>query len=394
MDLDQALGQFDTVGANLARLGEVTRQYGELVPEGISFTAGSPEAAKADDLRAAFRELAAALPPIDGTRITAELMDLDEIAQTRRDAFHASLPDALIGLNREMNVAAQQVAEYRRLFRAKRRELVRERARLLIAAMDGCLAALTGRYERTGEVVADPEWTEFTSQLAELERLMEKDLPTGGRWIDLKRHVRFSQAGDVNDVIEHDWPSVRPHLEQALYGELEPLPTDIGDLGAVVATRPSGHVSVALKWDQLDAGDFERLVYNLFQGATGYENVEWSMRTNAPDRGRDIAAYRVTSDALSSVHRLRVVVQCKHWLSRSLSAPDVANEVATAKLWTSPPVDVLIIVSSGRFSADAITWIENHNSGRGLPRIEWWPESHLETLIAQRPELGREFGLR
>jgi len=394
VDLNNALGQFDAIEANLARLDGVLARYEQLVPSGIVFAAGSAEEVQADDLRAAFVEISGALPAIGGWRIGAELVGLDDIARARLDAEEIGEPEVLIGLGREMGRPAQDVAEYRRRFERMRRELVRERARELMGDIDGLLVSLAGRYERSGEVVADPEWERFKAAFAEIERLLGKAISHRGRWGDLKRHVSFGQATDLADIVEFDWPSVREFIEPALYSELEALPVEIDNLADVVAARPAGNVSIGLAWNRLTSSEFERLVYNLLLHAGGYENVSWGMRTNAPDRGRDIAAYRVNADTLSGVQRSRVIVQCKHWLSKSLGAPDVAAEVATAKLWDDPPVDVLVIATTGRFTADGIAFIEQHNAKRERPVIEYWPESHLESLLAQRSELVTEFGLR
>jgi hypothetical protein len=57
-------------------------------------------------------------------------------------------------------------------------------------------------------------------------------------------------------------------------------------------------------------------------------------------------------------------------------------------------VDVLVIATSGRFAADAVQWIEKHNTAGAAPRIEMWAESHLEQLLAARPALIAEFKLR
>ena len=37
---------------------------------------------------------------------------------------------------------------------------------------------------------------------------------------------------------------------------------------------------------------------------------------------------------------------------------------------------------------------QQHNHKRERPAIEFWPESHLESLLAERPPLVTEFGLR
>jgi len=56
--------------------------------------------------------------------------------------------------------------------------------------------------------------------------------------------------------------------------------------------------------------------------------------------------------------------------------------------------DILIIATTGRFTTDAIEFIEKHNASDRAMKIEMWPESHLERLLAQRPGLVAEFRLR
>lgn len=126
----------------------------------------------------------------------------------------------------------------------------------------------------------------------------------------------------------------------------------------------------------------------------GYENPEWLMQTRAPDRGRDLSVTRAIADALSGTLRLKVIIQCKHWLSKSVNLQEVAAAKDQMGLWTDRRVDVLVIATSGRFTADAVQWVERHNAKGESPRIEMWPESHLERLLAARPGLIAEFGLR
>jgi hypothetical protein len=68
--------------------------------------------------------------------------------------------------------------------------------------------------------------------------------------------------------------------------------------------------------------------------------------------------------------------------------------VSAVKLWEPPLVHVLIIATSGRFTSDAVAWIEKHNHTGDRPVIEMWPDSQLETLLAERPHLVAEFRLR
>lgn len=64
------------------------------------------------------------------------------------------------------------------------------------------------------------------------------------------------------------------------------------------------------------------------------------------------------------------------------------------KLWEPPPVDVLIIATTGRFSGEAVAWIDSHNRSGHAPRIEMWADSHLELILSKRPEIVAEFRLR
>lgn len=149
-----------------------------------------------------------------------------------------------------------------------------------------------------------------------------------------------------------------------------------------------------MRWSQLDDGGFERLIFNLLNDGSGYENARWLMKTRAPDRGRDLSVDRVLTDSLSETRRERVIVQCKHWLSRSVKAEECADSLTKMALWEPPRVDVLVIATSGRFTADAVRWVELHNDKGIRPTVEIWPESHLETLLSARAALVGEFGLR
>jgi hypothetical protein len=118
------------------------------------------------------------------------------------------------------------------------------------------------------------------------------------------------------------------------------------------------------------------------------------MKTNAPDRGRDLSVYRVYSDSLSGTLRHRVIIQCKHWQSKSVGPTEISALKDQMKLWEPPRIDVHVIATSGRFTSDAVAIIERQNNSDCALKIEMWPESHLEHLLASRPAIIAEFGLR
>ena len=119
------------------------------------------------------------------------------------------------------------------------------------------------------------------------------------------------------DVPFVQWPD-------AMYAENEAVPVDIDDLGTLVSSKPRGPVATRLKWHTLSDDDFERMIFVLISSVHGYENPEWLTKTNAPDRGRDLSVTRVYDDELGGTVRHRVIIQCKHWQSKSVGVGELA----------------------------------------------------------------------
>ena len=152
--------------------------------------------------------------------------------------------------------------------------------------------------------------------------------------------------------------------------------------------------AIGLNWAKLDSEGFERLIFQMVDEAEGYEEVQWLMRTNAPDHGRDVSALRILKDSLSGHRQFRVVIQCKHWLSKSVRDDEISSEVVSIQHWEHPPFDVLVVATSGRFTADAVTWVERHNSKGSRPYVELWNDAHLESLLSERQHIILTFELR
>lgn len=146
-----------------------------------------------------------------------------------------------------------------------------------------------------------------------------------------------------------------------------------------------------LPWDRLSADDFERFIFSLISSSEGYEGQQWLTQTNAPDRGRDLSVWRVSRDTLAGTRRERVVIACKHWLRNGVGIREIGILRDQMQLWSPPPVDILVIATSGRFTSDGVCLIETHNQSGNRLRIEPWPSSHLERLVAQFPAISDEF---
>ncbi len=288
-----------------------------------------------------------------------------------------------------------EIREYRFRFNQERRALVRDALVEVIDQVDADLRAVrqhVGNPEFQAKL-ASPLWEQLRGHADQIEVLLGSGQKPP-RWHDFRRHLAFDQGADLDDIEQHDWPAVKEGLRKSLYGVNEPLPVEVNDLSDILAAKPRGAVTTALQWNKLDDGGFERLLFVLISSEPGYENPEWLLQTRAPDRGRDLSVTRVIVDGLSGTNRQRVIIQCKHWLTKSVALPHASSVKDQTTLWSDPRVDVLVIATSGRFTSDAVQWIERHNASGGLPKMEMWPKSHLERLLSARPSLIAEFHLR
>jgi hypothetical protein len=393
MDINEALRIFEAAEANLVKLERVFKEARALTPDGICF-GGNGEY---EDRVRVYSEILAALPPIDGWKPTSIPIDLNDLARLRVDVLELGEPSEMFAPDDEVEKPARELAEYRHKLNSKRRPLIRRALVSLIDEVDGLvgdLAVWDTPSKEVNEKVSGKLWETLIDRIRSIDLLLGSSLPRPQGWGYLQRHLHFGMITDLRDIVENDWPGVRKGLTTNLYADDEPLPVHTDDLGALAATHPAGPVVSRLKWEVLSDDDFERLMFSLISSTKGYQNPEWLTRTNAPDRGRDLSVMRVTEDSLSGTTRRRVIIQCKHWLSKSVSLADVSTLRDQMSLWKSPKVDVLVIATSGRFTTDAVELIEQHNNGDRALQIEMWPESHLEMLLAKRPDLAAQFSLR
>ena len=392
--LDAALTAFDRCDANLRRLESIWEQMSALIPQGIAFLGGSPDDARYRELAWGFNEIASALPAVDGYRIAGRPLELNEIAQGRLDAAEIGELGPEVALAEAVDRPGQEMRQYRLRMDRARRGLVRAHVEIASGQVDRLLAGLVTRHARDADLVVDEAWDAVKNAVNQIERLVGAQVPRTTAWADLTRHLRFGQGHDLHDIADTDWPAVSRELQTSLYSELEPLPVQVEDIGVLASSGPAGHVTSHLNWPQLTAEDFERLLFNILLDAPEYENVRWLTHTHAPDRGRDLSADRTRTDSLSGVIHERVIVQAKNWLAASVAADDVAAAVAQMELWQPPPVHVLAIATSGRFTTGAIEWIERRHNNNAQPKVEMWACTDLELILARRPHLAAGFRLR
>lgn len=393
-ELTEALRAFEATEANIVRLETLWRTIEKEFPTGNVFQAESHEY---EDACRSYEDILHALPTIDGWKPDQAPMSLSEVNDLTIGAREVGDVEAHMSLHDRLSEPGRQLREYRFRFNRQRRQLVRDIVVDHVAVIDGAIQRLARSLsiDAVGnEPVASPDFEAIRNAIDAIETLLGSSIKRPNRWSDLRRHLRFGLMGDLHDIVKFDWPSVRTGLQRDLYAPDEPIPVGVTDLATLARSRPKGKVPTRLLWDHLTPEDFERLIFALIATAPGYENPQWLMHTNAPDKGRDLSVTRVGSDTLSGITRSRVIIQCKHGRRQSIAPSDVTSLRDQMALWEPPRVDVLVIATSGRFTADAVAMIDKHNQSDRALKIEMWPESHLEGLLAERPALIAEFRLR
>ncbi|MHB1682957.1 MAG: restriction endonuclease [Bacilli bacterium] len=397
--LNKALRQFEAAQANLVKLERVWNELQEMIPAGIVF--GTNE--QYEDKLRSYELIINSLPKISGFKPETIPLDLNEIAYARLDANETRDFESQVYVERTIDAPRTELREYRFRLQNLRKQLVRNAVSDVIDKVENLLIILGERY-RVDElddssngrqsVANDVEWARLKDLVDELNALLGDSVQRPSRWGDLLRHLRFAQLWDLHDIVKADWPMVKSSVWSALAEDDDPIPSEVADLSELVAQKPVGPIATRLLWENLTDEEFERLIFVLISSEGGYENPEWLMKTRAADKGRDLSATRVIKDGLSGVTRQRVIIQCKHYLKTSIALEDISTLQEQIKLWQPPRVDVLIIATSGRFTSDAVAWIEQHNQSNSALRIEMWPESHIENVLASRPAIVGEFRLR
>jgi hypothetical protein len=391
--LNSALRQFEAAEANLGKLENLWVELVKLV-QAASVSTTIPHMKSGFE---SLEDVLEVLPKINGWKPESVPRHLNSIAQSRFDARECGEVEAVAGVEDWIEAPGRELARYRHALNKNRRQLVRAAMSNLIAAVDDILRSLSRIVPKkpdTAREIKSRRWEKLKSQVQEIETLLGSGTLRPPRWSDLRRHLYFGAMQDLRDIIQFDWPEVKAGLTKGMYDADDPIPMDVADLSVLAAAQPTGEVVTQLKWRSLNDEAFERLLFSLLSSTRGYENAEWLTRTNAPDRGRDLSVTRIVIDPLSGTTRNRVLVQCRHWTTKSISPSDVATLKEQIATWEPPRVDVLIIATTGRFTSDAVAVIEKHNASDRALKIEMWPESHLERLLAERPALIAEFRLR
>jgi len=391
MKLVDAIRELDTIAANISKAEDLWSEITDFWPEGASFISED----EFENLVSDFVEIIDALPNIDNWKPKPDIVSPNEIAQAHIDAADVMEWSILFNVQQRAAQPGKELSVYRHRYEKHRARISNARIQHIIQEIDELIIRYAGLQGEDITENADPEfWGVLSERTKEVEALLGRKPNEIPRWSDLKRHISFAEVNDLRDVVIMDWPSVRPALQGVSRRKYDPLPVKVSDLNEIIAGSGVESISTKFSWESIDSNEFERLIFYLFNRTAGYQNVRWLSHTNAPDRGRDLSAERVTTDPLSGTRRERIIIQCKHYLKSSIGPSEVSTTKDIVTMWEPPRVDVLIFATSGRFTADAIKLSEQHNERGGLPRIELWADSHLETLLSSHPGLIADFKLR
>ncbi len=392
-DLEAALSELDKVEANLIKLETLWEKIHQLIPDCVSF-GGCDEY---DEKCRAFKSIQNMMPTIGSLNLDIGFYELDEIAQIRFDYLDIGEPSAGLNFENDINSPGSKLSEYRFYFNQQRRSIVRDAIIGVIANIDKYIESIPVEVSGGDSSSISTEgsnWKRLKNSFQELNTLLGSSFQRPSRWGDMGRHLHFGQIHDFKDIRQIDWPEIKDSLNRNIYSSYDPIPIHVKDIEELVKSKPTGPVTTELNWENIDAMQFERLVFQIISEAKGYENPEWLTDTYAPDRGRDLSVFRIVKDTLSGTDRKRVIIQCRHTLSKNISPKDIALLKEQMKLWEPPAIDIHIVATSGRFTTDAVDLVEKSNLSDTKLKIEMWPNTHLERLLASRPHIVGAFGLR
>lgn len=281
-ELDKALRQFEATESNLVKLEQIWPKLRSAIPEGIEFGT-TPEYER---LCREYRHVLPHLPAIDGYKLTDKLQDLNSIAQNRLDWRELGELASEAAYEAGLDDPGTELAEYRFRFNRKRRQLIRAEVFALMQRVDEALVRLreanANGDRQKSPLVEGLDWDLVKEAVEQIDVLLGAVVERPKRWGDLKRHLRFGQLHDLDDILTHDWPDARKSLGKQLFGSVDPMPVEVADLGDLVIAKPRGPVATKLKWSSLTDEEFERLLFMLISSTPGYENASWLMKTNRP----------------------------------------------------------------------------------------------------------------
>lgn len=394
MELEKAVEELNKVAVNVELLKKKWDEVRELLnyPAEGHWDAEGKQQYHTKCLE--FEDLLNGIPKIRGSEIPNLLPDYDGVSQEARDVNDLGEVDLIVSFYSDLNCQEMEISKYEHVLKRERRKLVRRQVEICLNDIDHILDSLKHILDERdpSENLKAEEIEPLNYKISQIDNLMGDSIQRPPRWSDIIRHLRFGQVHDLSDIILVDWPIIKPAIE-SVFRENDPFKINAKDLGDLVdEAEKSGEIVTSLNWEAITPEQFERLCADLLASFPEWENVEWLTQTNASDRGRDISAVWSSNDASRGTIRENYLIQCKHRIGSSISPADIEN--LQNILITHDNIDIYLIITSGKFTDQAIQVVERWNARNTKPKVEIWGDWKLERLLASRPELVTQYGLR
>lgn len=147
-------------------------------------------------------------------------------------------------------------------------------------------------------------------------------------------------------------------------------------------------ISTSFDWSLLSPDQFEELCYDVLKKdkSLGFSTVEWFKGTTG-QRGRDIEAKKIISTISGKSREERWIIQCKHYLSRSIGVRDFMDTIAWAD---SHNPEAILMIASSFLSSDAKDYIKGLYKQKRY-KIEYIEIDELERIIKNDIELINKY---
>lgn len=394
MELDNAIEELNKVSVNLELLKKKWTELKELLDYPANGNWSQEGKQQYANKCLEFNDILKAIPKIRDIKIRNLLPEYDWMSHYGRDVNDLDEPDMVVSFYSEIFEQGSEISQYEHALKRERRRLILNQVQQCVEDIDKILDLLNVNLEERNP--SDPlkpeDITPLRERIRQLDGLMGDSVSRPPRWSDLNRHLHFGLVHDLNDIIQLDWPSIKPSIDTLFYGN-DPLPIITQDIGELVdSADKSGKIGTSLNWTVITDKQFERLCADLLKSSPHWENVEWLTPTHASDRGRDIEAFWVYQDVIRGTIRERTLVQCKHRPNKSVSPKDI--ETLQNLSMIHGKVDLYVVITSGKFSDQVTQIVDKWNESNSKPTVELWEHWKLEQLLASHPYIIKLYGLR
>ncbi len=337
--IEEKIKIFDLIEVNLTKSDYIWEKISK-------YLNGKSDSEDYEILVQKFYNVIQTLPKIENWMPSPEIHELSEVTKLLIENDEIGDWEFTIDMNKKLFQPEQEIRQYKYLVRKKRHEIIREYIKQYLIEIEKEIERILIDYKdaKNNSTIKDDDIVTIVRNSNHIEFLIGK-AKYPKRWSDFKRHIHFHLKQDFEDIKKNDLPDIWGSLNEIIYHKEEPLHIGIESLDDIEGEEiPSKLVIKSLKWNNLNDDSFERIIYNLISSTSNYENPKWLTKTRAADKGRDLSVDKIVHDDLVDTQRFKVIIQCKHWLSKSLNVEDIIVSKEKIKNLEPPKIEIFILV--------------------------------------------------